>query len=74
MNIRKDRLDMYKAIYKALSSRLNKILTEEQRIILHLYLVENRGLQDIAEQMHFTDYHIVKEELQNIEARILSFG
>ena len=64
---------MYQAIFTAFKPRLEKILTEEQSIVLNLYLAENKGLQEIAEQMHFSDYHIVKEELQNIEARILAF-
>lgn len=74
MNIRKDKLDMFQAVYAALRPRLGEILNEEQRIILHLYLAENKGLMEIAEQMHFADYRIVKEELQIIEARILSLG
>lgn len=74
MNIRKDKLDMFHAVYAALRPRLGEILNEEQRIILHLYLAENKGLMEIAEQMHFADYRIVKEELQIIEARILSLG
>lgn len=72
MNIRKDKLDMFQAVYAALRPRLGEILSEEQRIILHLYLAENKGLMEIAEQMYFADYQIVKEELQIIEARILS--
>lgn len=74
MNIRKDRLDMFQAVYAALRPRLEDILSEEQRIILHLYLAENKGLMEIAEQLHFTDYHIVKEELQTIELRLLALG
>lgn len=74
MNIRKDKLDLYKAIYMALHPRLNEILNEEQSIILHLYLMENKGLIEIAEQLHLTDYHIVKDELKNIELRILALG
>lgn len=74
MNIRKDRLDMFQAVYTALRPRLEEILTEEQRLILYYYLAENKGLIEIAELMHFTDYKIVKDELQTIEARILSLG
>ncbi len=74
MNIRKERLDMFQAVYAALRPRLGEILSEEQRIILHLYLAENKGLMEIAEQLHFADYRIVKDELQIIEARILSLG
>lgn len=74
MNIRKDKLDLYKAIYMALRPRLNEILNEEQSIILHLYLMENKGLIEIAEQLHFADYHIVKDELKNIELRVLALG
>lgn len=74
MNIRKDKLDLYKAIYMALRPRINEILNEEQSIILHLYLMENKGLTEIAEQLHFTDYHIVKDELKNIELRILALA
>jgi len=43
-------------------------------IILHLYLAENKGLMEIAEQMHFADYHIVKDELQTIELKISALG
>ena len=74
MNIRKEKLCMFQAVYAALRPRLGEILTEEQRHILHYYLAENKGLMEIAETMHFTDYHIVKEELQIIEARILSLA
>ncbi len=74
MNIRKEKLDMFQAVYAALRPRLEEILTEEQRMILHYYLAENKGLMEIAELMHFTDYKIVKDELQTIEARILSLA
>lgn len=74
MNIRKERLNMFQAVYTALRPRLEEILTEEQRLILYYYLAENKGLTEIAELMHFTDYKIVKDELQTIEARILSLG
>lgn len=65
---------MFQAVYTALRPRLKEILTEEQRLILYYYLAENKGLMEIAELMHFTDYKIVKDELQTIEARILSLG
>ncbi|MBJ2184295.1 hypothetical protein [Bacteroides caecimuris] len=74
MNIRKERLDMFQAVYTALRPRLEETLTEEQRLILYYYLSENKGLMEIAELMHFTDYKIVKDELVTIEARILSLG
>lgn len=74
MKIRTEKLDMFQAVYAALRPRLEEILTEEQRIILHYYLAENKGLMEIAELMHFTDYKIVKDELQTIEARILSLA
>lgn len=74
MNIRKDKLDLYKAIFMALRPRLTEILSEEQSIILHLYLMENKGLTEIAEHLHFSDYHIVKDELKEIELRILALG
>ncbi len=74
MNIRKEKLDMFQAVYAALRPRLEEILTEEQRMILHYYLAENKGLMEIAELMHFTDCKIVKDELQTIEARILSLA
>ncbi len=61
---------MFQVVYAALRPRLEEILTEEQRIILHCYLTENKGLMEIAELIHFTDYKIVKDELQTIEARI----
>ncbi len=64
MNIRKEKLDMIQAVYTALRLRLEEILTEEQRIILHYYLAENKGLMEIAELMLFTDYKIVKDELR----------
>lgn len=72
MNIRKDRLEMFQAVYAALRPRLEDVLSEEQRMILHLYLAENKGLMEIAEQLHFSDYHIVKDELQTIELRLLA--
>lgn len=53
---------------------LKDILSEEQALILHLYLWENKGLVEIAEQLHFADYHIVKDELKEIELRILALG
>lgn len=65
---------MFQAVYTALRPRLEEILTEEQRLILYYYLSENKGLMEIAELMHFTDYKIVKDELVTIEARILSLG
>ena len=74
MNIRKERLDMFQAVYTALRPRLEETLTEEQRLILYYYLSENKGSMEIAELMHFTDYKIVKDELVTIEARILSLG
>ena len=72
MNIRKEKLDIFKAIYLAMKPRLQEILSEEQCMILHLYLLENKGLMEIAEIMHFTSYQIVKDELANAELRILS--
>jgi predicted DNA-binding protein YlxM (UPF0122 family) len=74
MNLRKEKIELYKTVYLAFSSRLNEILTEEQRLILHLYLAENKGLVEIAEQLHFADYHIVKEELKQIELRIAALA
>lgn len=74
MNIRKDKLDMFQAVYTALRPRLREILTEEQCIILYYYLAENKGLMEIAELMHFSDFHVVKDELQTIEARIIALG
>lgn len=74
MNIRKEKLELYKAIYLALKPRLQEILSEEQCIILHLYLYENKGLMEIAETMHFSDYRIVREELETIETRVISLA
>jgi predicted DNA-binding protein YlxM (UPF0122 family) len=74
MNLRKEKIELYKTVYLAFSSRLNEILTEEQRLILHLYLAENKGLVEIAEQLHLADYHIVKEELKQIELRIAALA
>lgn len=74
MNIKKDKRDLYQAVYMALRPHLKDILTEEQRIILHLYLMENKGFMEIAEIMNFADYHAVKEELKVIELRILALG
>ena len=54
--------------------RLQEVLSEEQCMILHLYLLENKGLMEIAEIMHFTSYQIVKDERANAELRILSLG
>lgn len=44
MNVRKERIELYEVIYSALRPRLAEILNEEQRIILHLYLAENKVL------------------------------
>lgn len=74
MNIKKYKLNMFKAIYMAMRPHLKDILTEKQLIILHLYLMENNGLIEIAEKMNFSDYHIIKEELKIIELRILALG
>lgn len=74
MNIKKSKLDLYKAVYIALRPRFKEILSEEQCIILHLYLMEDMGYMDIAEKMQFANYQIVKEELENIELKILSLA
>lgn len=58
----------------AMKPHLKDILSEEQAIILHLYLWENKGLNEIADQLHFSDYHIVKDELKGIELRISALG
>lgn len=71
MNIRKEKLNLYKVIYMAMEPHLEEILTEEQAQILHLYLSESKGLKEIADILHFSDYHIVKDELNNIEHKIL---
>ena len=74
MNIRKEKLELYKSIYDAMRPRFEEILNEEQRIILHLYLAENKGLMEIAEQLHFAHYTIVEEELKEIELKISALG
>lgn len=74
MNIRKEKLDLYRAVYMAMKPRLKDVLSEAQAIILHLYLWVNKGLTEIAEQLHFSDYHIVKDELKDIELRISALG
>lgn len=74
MNIRKEKIDLYKTVYLSLKPRLEEVLTEEQRIILHLYLAENRGLMEIAEQIGFTNYQIVKAELKTIELKIAALA
>lgn len=70
MNIRKEKLDLYKAMYMALKPRLKDILGEDQLIILHLYIMENKGLIEIAEHLHFLDCHTVKDELKEIQLKI----
>lgn len=70
MNIRKEKLDLFKTVYMALKHHLKDVLNEEQMIILHLYIMENKGLSEIAEQLNFTDYRLVKEELKAIELKI----
>lgn len=65
---------MFQAVYTALRPGLEEVLTEGQRLILYYYLAENKGLIEIAKLMHFTDYKIVKDELQTIKTRILSLG
>ncbi len=74
MDIRKEKLDLYKAVYIALRHRLNEILSEKQLIILHLYLIENKGLTEIADYLQLSDYQIVKDELKEIKLRILALG
>ena len=59
MDIRKEKLDLYKAIFIALRPRLNEILSEKQLIILHLYLIENKSLTEIADCLQLSDYQIV---------------
>ncbi|GEM_PF-1753622 len=59
MDIRKEKLDLYKAIFIALRHRLNEILSEKQLIILHLYLIENKSLTEIADCLQLSDYQIV---------------
>lgn len=70
MNIRKEKLDMFQAVYTAMKPHLKEILSEEQCIILHQYLYENKGLMEIAERLNFSDYHIVKDELREIILKI----
>lgn len=74
MNIRKEKLNMFQAVYMALKPRLKEILTDEQSLILHLYLMENVGLMEIAERLNFSDYHVVKEELKEIELKVLALA
>ena len=59
MDIRKEKLDLYKAVFIALRHRLNEILSEKQLIILHLYLIENKSLTEIADCLQLSDYQIV---------------
>lgn len=66
MNIRKEKMDLYRAVYMAMKPRLKDVLSEEQPIILHPYLWGNKGLTEIAEQLLFSDFHIVKEIPQAI--------
>ena len=72
MNVRKEKMELYKAIYVAIKPQLKEILTEEQCIIIDSYLYKSKGLIEIAESMHFTDYHVVKDELEKIKSKILS--
>lgn len=74
MNVRKEKLDLYKVVYIALKPHLKAILSEEQLIILDLYLGKNKGLSEIAEQLNLFDYHIVKDELKDIEIRITALA
>lgn len=74
MNIKKNKLDLYKALYTALRPRFKEILSEEQCMILHLHLMENMGYMEIAEKMQFSNYKIVKDELENIEFKILALA
>lgn len=74
MDIRKEKLDLYKAVFIALRHRLNEILSEKQLIILHLYLIENKSLTEIADYLQLSDYQIVKDELKEIKLRILALG
>ncbi len=62
MNIKKNKLDLYKALYIALQPRFKEILSEEQYMILHLYLMENMGYMEIAEKCNF---QIIKSSKMN---------
>ena len=65
---------MFQTVYSALLPRLEEVLNEEQRIILHLYLAKNKGIMEIAEQLNVADYHIIKDELKIIELKISALG
>lgn len=74
MNIRKEKLDLFKSVYMALKHHLKDVLNKEQIMILHLYLMENKGLNEIADQLHFTDYRLVKAEIKAIELKITALA
>jgi predicted DNA-binding protein YlxM (UPF0122 family) len=74
MNIRKNKIEMFQAIYLALKPRLKDILTDEQLLILHLYIIENKGLVEIAEELKISDYSLVRKELKVIRYRILALA
>lgn len=74
MNIRKNKIEMFQAIYLALKPRLKDILTDEQLLILHLYIIENKGLIEIAEELKISDYSLVRKELKVIRYRILALA
>ena len=65
---------MFQAIYLALKPRLKDILTDEQLFILHLYIIENKGLIEIAEELKISDYSLVRKELKVIRYRILALA
>ena len=65
---------MFQAIYLALKPRLKDILTDEQLLILHLYIIENKGLIEIAEELKISDYSLVRKELKVIRYRILALA
>ena len=74
MNIKKSKLDLYKALYIALRPRFKEILTDEQCRILHLYLMEDMGYIDIATKLNLPDFHIIKSELEKIKLEILALA
>ncbi|MCI6894654.1 MAG: hypothetical protein MR850_07685 [Bacteroidales bacterium] len=74
MDIRKGKVDLFKTIYMAFKPRLKDILSEEQMMILHLHLIEDKCMTDIADHLQLADVDAVREELKKIKLRIAALG
>jgi hypothetical protein len=61
----------YKECFSTLHTAKSKGFFAPHKPLLLLSAID---LVEIAEQLHFTEYHIVKEELKQIELRIAALA